>query len=88
MPLPPVVNPTGDPDWGIHTFFPNWTLLIWEDNFYMTYRWPVTAGEHIFEAKLYHMPAKNAEERDRGERNGCYAGGKGCAGHRGLIGHR
>ncbi|BBY05664.1 aromatic ring-hydroxylating oxygenase subunit alpha [Mycobacterium noviomagense] len=64
--LPPGVNPTGAPQWGIDSwhFFPNFMLLIWEPGWYLTYHyWPTAVDKHIFETSLYFVPPRNARER-------------------------
>jgi phenylpropionate dioxygenase-like ring-hydroxylating dioxygenase large terminal subunit len=64
--LPPAVNPARHPAWGIDSFvfFPNFMLLIWEPNWYLTYHyWPTSYNTHIFEGTLYFVPPTNALER-------------------------
>jgi phenylpropionate dioxygenase-like ring-hydroxylating dioxygenase large terminal subunit len=64
--LPPGVNPTGAPQWGIDSFhfFPNFMLLIWAPGWYLTYHyWPTAVDKHIFEGTMYFVPPKNARER-------------------------
>jgi phenylpropionate dioxygenase-like ring-hydroxylating dioxygenase large terminal subunit len=64
--LPPGVNPAKHPAWGIDSFlfFPNFMLLIWKPNWYLTYHyWPTSYNTHIFETSLYFAPPKNAFER-------------------------
>ncbi len=64
--LPESVNPAGAKAWGIDSFvlFPNFMLLIWEPNWYLTYHyWPTSYNSHTFEAALYFVPPKNASER-------------------------
>ncbi|MGB7052084.1 MAG: aromatic ring-hydroxylating dioxygenase subunit alpha [Acidimicrobiales bacterium] len=64
--LPPAVNPARHPAWGIDSFvfFPNFMLLIWQPNWYLTYHyWPTSYNTHIFEGTLYFVPPKNALER-------------------------
>lgn len=64
--LPPAVNPTGDPRWGMDTFvfFPNFMLLIWRPNWVLTYHyWPTSHNTHIFEGTCYFVPPKNSFER-------------------------
>ena len=68
--LPPAVNPAQHRAWGIDSFhfFPNFMLLIWAPNWYLTYHyWPTAYNEHIFEGTLYFVPPKNASERLRQE---------------------
>jgi phenylpropionate dioxygenase-like ring-hydroxylating dioxygenase large terminal subunit len=64
--LPPSVNPARHPAWGVDSFvfFPNFMLLIWQPNWYLTYHyWPTSFNSHIFEGTLYFVPPKNAFER-------------------------
>jgi hypothetical protein len=64
--LPPGINPARHPSWGIDSFvfFPNFMLLIWKPNWYLTYHyWPTSYNTHIFEGTLYFVPPKNAYER-------------------------
>ena len=64
--LPPGVNPSDHPKWGTDTwvFFPNFMLLIWKPNWYLTYHyWPTSHNTHIFEGTAYFVPPKNARER-------------------------
>jgi len=64
-PLPPGVNPTNDPRWGIDSwvFFPNFMIAIWTTGWYLTYHyWPTAADRHIFEGTLYFVPPKTARE--------------------------
>jgi phenylpropionate dioxygenase-like ring-hydroxylating dioxygenase large terminal subunit len=68
--LPPAVNPARSPVWGTDAFhfFPNFMLLIWAPNWYLTYHyWPTAYNKHIFEGTLYFVPPKNATERLRQE---------------------
>ena len=63
---PPGVNPARSPLWGIDSyhFFPNFMVLIWAPNWYLTYHyWPTAYNRHIFEGTLYFVPPKNASER-------------------------
>jgi phenylpropionate dioxygenase-like ring-hydroxylating dioxygenase large terminal subunit len=69
-PLPPAVNPSRLPAWGIDSFvfFPNFMLLVWAPGWYLTYHyWPTSYNSHIFEGTLYFVPPKNATERLRQE---------------------
>jgi phenylpropionate dioxygenase-like ring-hydroxylating dioxygenase large terminal subunit len=69
-PLPPALNPARHPKWGSDSFvfFPNFMVLIWERNWYLTYHyWPTSYNSHIFEGTLYFVPPKNATERLRQE---------------------
>jgi phenylpropionate dioxygenase-like ring-hydroxylating dioxygenase large terminal subunit len=64
--LPPGVNPTKSPSWGIDSFlfFPNFMILLWKPNWYLTYHyWPTSYNTHIFETSLYFVPPQNAFER-------------------------
>jgi len=64
--LPPGLNPTRHPSWGEDSFlfFPNFMLLVWKPNWYLTYHyWPTAHNTHIFEGTLYFVPPENAYER-------------------------
>ena len=64
--LPAGLNPAGCDPWGLDSFqlFPNFTILIWGQGWYLTYHyWPTSANSHIFEGTLYFMPAKTPRER-------------------------
>jgi phenylpropionate dioxygenase-like ring-hydroxylating dioxygenase large terminal subunit len=64
--LPEGVNPAKSKTWGIDSFlfFPNFMLLIWKPNWYLTYHyWPTSYNTHIFETSLYFAPPRNAFER-------------------------
>ena len=64
--LPPGVNPARSKAWGIDSFvfFPNFMVLIWQPNWYLTYHyWPTSYNTHVFEGTLYFVPPKNARER-------------------------
>jgi hypothetical protein len=64
--LPPGLNPARHPAWGEDSFlfFPNFMLLVWKPNWYLTYHyWPTSYNTHIFETSLYFVPPKNAYER-------------------------
>ena len=64
--LPPGLNPARHPAWGIDSFvfFPNFMLLVWKPNWYLTYHyWPTSYNTHIFEGTLYFVPPTNAFER-------------------------
>jgi phenylpropionate dioxygenase-like ring-hydroxylating dioxygenase large terminal subunit len=64
--LPPAVNPARHPAWGIDSFhfFPNFMLLVWAPNWYLTYHyWPTSHRSHIFEGTLYFVPPKTARQR-------------------------
>jgi len=68
--LPPGLNPSGHPAWGLdsYLFFPNFMLLVWKPNWYLTYHyWPTSYHTHIFETSLYFVPPANAYERLRQE---------------------
>jgi len=64
--LPPGLNPARHPAWGEDSFlfFPNFMLLVWKPNWYLTYHyWPTSYNTHIFETSLYFVPPKTAYER-------------------------
>jgi phenylpropionate dioxygenase-like ring-hydroxylating dioxygenase large terminal subunit len=64
--LPEGLNPARHPAWGEDSFlfFPNFMLLIWKPNWYLTYHyWPTSHNTHIFECSLYFVPPTNAFER-------------------------
>ena len=64
--LPPAINPARHPAWGIDSFlfFPNFMLLIWKPNWYLTYHyWPTSYNTHVFEGACYFAPPKNGRER-------------------------
>jgi phenylpropionate dioxygenase-like ring-hydroxylating dioxygenase large terminal subunit len=68
--LPPGVNPTRHKSWGTDSYvlFPNFMILIWEPEWYLTYHyWPTAHNRHTFEVSLYFVPPKNATERLRQE---------------------
>lgn len=64
--LPPGANPARSPVWGEDSFlfFPNFMILLWATNWYLTYHyWPTSHNTHIFECSLYFVPPKTAFER-------------------------
>jgi phenylpropionate dioxygenase-like ring-hydroxylating dioxygenase large terminal subunit len=64
--LPPAVNPARAPQWGTDSFlfFPNFMILVWKPNWYLTYHyWPTAYNKHVFEGTLYFVPPRNARER-------------------------
>ena len=64
--LPSGLNPARSPMWGLDSFqfFPNFVILIWKPNWYLTYHyWPITTDRHLFEGTLYFAPPRNAAER-------------------------
>ncbi len=64
--LPPAVNPSRLPQWGTDSFlfFPNFMILIWAPNWYLTYHyWPTSYNTHVFEGTCYFVPPRNARER-------------------------
>ncbi len=64
--LPPGLNPARSPSWGIDSFvlFPNFMLLVWAPNWYLTYHyWPTSHNTHIFEGTLYFVPPASTRER-------------------------
>ncbi len=65
-PLPEGVNPTRSKVWGEDSFllFPNFMILIWKPNWYLTYHyWPTAHNSHVFECSLYFVPPTTARER-------------------------
>ncbi|MCZ4551287.1 aromatic ring-hydroxylating oxygenase subunit alpha [Gordonia rubripertincta] len=65
-PLPEGINPAGAKPWGVDEFefFPNMSLLFWAPGWYLTYHyWPTAVNQHVFEARLYFVPAKTCRER-------------------------
>jgi phenylpropionate dioxygenase-like ring-hydroxylating dioxygenase large terminal subunit len=64
--LPEGVNPANKEPWGLDSFqlWPNFVILIWERNWYLTYHyWPTSHNTHVFEGNLYFVPATTARER-------------------------
>jgi phenylpropionate dioxygenase-like ring-hydroxylating dioxygenase large terminal subunit len=64
--LPEGVNPARHPAWGEDSFlfFPNFMILIWKPNWYLTYHyWPTSHHTHVFECSLYFVPPQTAYER-------------------------
>jgi phenylpropionate dioxygenase-like ring-hydroxylating dioxygenase large terminal subunit len=64
--LPEGLNPARHRAWGEDSFlfFPNFMLLVWKPNWYLTYHyWPTSYNTHIFECSLYFVPPTNAYER-------------------------
>ena len=64
--IPEGLNPARHPAWGEDSFlfFPNFMVLIWKPNWYLTYHyWPTSYNTHIFECSLYFVPPANAYER-------------------------
>ncbi len=64
--LPTGINPARHHAWGEDSFFffPNFMILIWKPNWYLTYHyWPTSYNTHIFEGTLYFVPPKTAYER-------------------------
>jgi len=69
-PLPPGLNPSRQPQWGLdsYVFFPNFMIVVWSPGWYLTYHyWPTAYNRHIFEGTLYFAPAKTARDRMRQE---------------------
>jgi phenylpropionate dioxygenase-like ring-hydroxylating dioxygenase large terminal subunit len=65
-PLPPSLNPARHASWGVDSFvlFPNFMLLVWAPNWYLTYHyWPTSYNTHIFEGGLYFVPPTSARQR-------------------------
>lgn len=63
---PPGINPARHRAWGVDSFvfFPNFMILVWAPNWYLTYHyWPTSYNTHIFEGTCYFVPPKNATER-------------------------
>jgi len=64
--LPGGLNPARHKAWGEDSFlfFPNFMILIWKPNWYLTYHyWPTSYNTHVFECSLYFAPPKTAFER-------------------------
>jgi hypothetical protein len=64
--LPPGLNPARHKAWGLDSFlfFPNFMLLIWKQNWVITYHyWPTSYNTHVFEGAAYFAPPKNGRER-------------------------
>ena len=64
--LPPAVNPARSRVWGVDSFhfFPNFMVLIWSTNWYLTYHyWPTAYNQHVFEGTLFFVPPSSAGER-------------------------
>jgi phenylpropionate dioxygenase-like ring-hydroxylating dioxygenase large terminal subunit len=64
--LPPSLNPARHKAWGVDSFvfFPNFMVLVWQPNWYLTYHyWPTSYNTHIFEGALYFVPPTTASER-------------------------
>lgn len=64
--LPPGLNPAKHKAWGLDSFlfFPNFMVLIWRQNWVLTYHyWPTSYNTHMFEGTVYFAPPKNARER-------------------------
>jgi phenylpropionate dioxygenase-like ring-hydroxylating dioxygenase large terminal subunit len=63
---PPGLNPARHKAWGLDSFlfFPNFMILIWKPNWYLTYHyWPTSYNTHIFEGTVYFVPPRSARER-------------------------
>jgi hypothetical protein len=63
---PEGVNPTRSPVWGEDSFlfFPNFMVLLWAPNWYLTYHyWPTSVNTHTFECSLYFVPSTSARQR-------------------------
>jgi phenylpropionate dioxygenase-like ring-hydroxylating dioxygenase large terminal subunit len=64
--MPAGLNPAGCDPWGLDSFqlFPNFTILIWGQGWYLTYHyWPTSFNSHVFEGTLYFVPAKTPRAR-------------------------
>jgi phenylpropionate dioxygenase-like ring-hydroxylating dioxygenase large terminal subunit len=49
--LPPALNPARHRAWGVDSFvfFPNFMVLVWQPNWYLTYHyWPTSYNTHLF----------------------------------------
>ena len=60
--LPAGVNPANCDPWGLDSFqlFPNFTILIWSQGWYLTYHyWPTSHRTHVFEGNVYFMPPRS-----------------------------
>lgn len=64
--LPRLANPTDHPDWTstmLH-IYPNLDVIIWKTGYITTYTyWPTAADHHIYDARLYYQPPRNATDR-------------------------
>ena len=68
--------------------FPNFMILIWEPEWYLTYHyWPTSHNSHTFEVSLYFVPPKNATERLRQEMAVAVDQGVRAAGRQHARGH-
>ncbi len=59
-------QPRAAKQWGTDSFlfFPNFMILVWKPNWYLTYHyWPTAYNKHIFEGTLYFVPPRTARER-------------------------
>ena len=64
--LPVGVNPAKCDPWGLDSFqlFPNFTILIWSQGWYLTYHyWPTSHHTHVFEGNVYFMPPRSPRQR-------------------------
>ena len=64
---PPASTPPA-PVWGTDSFlfFPNFMVLIWKPNWYITYHyWPTSYNTHIFETSLYFVPPTTPSSASR-----------------------
>ena len=64
--LPPLVDPSKHRSWGVDSFviFPNFMILIWERQWYLTYHyWPLAENKHLFEVSCYFVPATTPFQR-------------------------
>ena len=72
--LPPALNPARHPAWGIDSFvfFPNFMVLVWEPNWYLTYHyWPTSYNTPHLRG---HALLRAAEERARAPAPGARGG--------------
>jgi phenylpropionate dioxygenase-like ring-hydroxylating dioxygenase large terminal subunit len=68
--FPKLVNPSKHRAWGTDSFviFPNFMILIWERQWYLTYHyWPTSENTHVFETTIYFVPPKTPLDRMRQE---------------------
>lgn len=64
--LPRLANPTNHPDWTstmLHVY-PNLDIIVWKTGYITTYTyWPTAVNRHIYDARLYYQPPRNATDR-------------------------
>jgi len=64
--MPVGLNPAKCDPWGLDSFqlFPNFTILIWSQGWYLTYHyWPTSHNTHIFEGTVYFPEPRTPRER-------------------------